>query len=298
MRLKSDLILLFVAAVWGSGFVAQRFAATHELGVFFFNGGRFLLGGVILLPLARFKLKVDRKTLPLLMLAGVLLFVASGLQQWGLQTTTVGNASFITGLYVVLVPLMLGLILKTRLSWISWAAALLAAVGIFLLSVTDEFRLTPGDVLELVGALFWALHVILVDRLVKRVDVLHFSIIQFITCGVLNLLAGFILDPVGMHGFSIAWQAVLYSGAIVVGVGFTLQGVGQKHAPPVDAAIILSMEAVFGGIFGVLLLSEVLIFRQILGCGLILAAMLLAQVKIGGNTLPVSEETQNLSDIV
>lgn len=278
-RWKSDLILLLVAAVWGSGFVAQRLAAA-SLGTFYFNGGRFLLAAVLLLPLTRLRWRGDAKRLPWMVLAGTLLFAAAGLQQAGLATTTIGNASFITGLYVVLVPLLVVLIWRRPVSGLSLLAALIAAVGAGLLSLQGELRLAPGDVLELIGAFMWAFHVLLVGRLADQgVDVLWFAIIQFAVCGALSLVLAFGLDPAGVSAMSTSWMAILYSAALPIGVGFTLQAAGQKGAPAVDAAIILSMEAVFGTLFGYLFLHELLSGRQLLGCALILAAMILAQFR-------------------
>jgi drug/metabolite transporter (DMT)-like permease len=279
MRWKSDLILLFVAAIWGSGFVAQRFAAVI-LDPFYFNGGRFLLAAILLLPLTRFQWKVERRQIPWMMLAGTLLFAASWFQQAGLATTTISNASFITGLYVVLVPLILFLVWKKKLYWLSWGAALLAGVGVGLLSLQGEFKLNPGDILELMGAVVWALHVILVGRLANQgVDVLWFAILQFSACALLSLSLAFGLNPQGVSAFAETWQAVVYSAIFPVGLGFTLQAAGQKGAPSVDAAIILSMEAVFGTLFGYLFMHELLTLRQLAGCLLILVAMILAQLK-------------------
>ena len=278
-RIKGDLALLLAAAIWGSGFVAQRIAAGH-LNAFYFNGGRFLLGALLLMPLTGFKFKVERKQVPWVLLAGVLLYAASALQQAGMATTTVGNASFITGLYVILVPVIVFLIWKKPVHWFSWVAALLAAVGVGLLSLQAEFHLAPGDTLELAGAFVWAFHVILVGKLMNQgVDVLGFTTLQFAACGVLGMASGLVVDPAGLSAFGVTWQAVLYSAVLPVGLGFTLQAAGQKGAPPVDAALILSMEAVFGVLFAFLFLQELLSPRQIAGCALILAAMLLAQIK-------------------
>lgn len=288
MRWKSDLILLFVAVVWGSGFVPQRLATEANLGTFYFNGGRFLLAAVLLLPLALWlkrgstppRLLVKQKELPWMALAGTLLFLAAGLQQAGLATTSVGNASFITGLYVVLIPVILLIFWRQRTSWFSWAAVGLATVGAMLLSLQGELRLSSGDVLELVGALVWALHVILVGRLAERgFDPFWFSVIQFTTCGLWNLALAVGIDPLGVQTLVQSWWIVLFSAAIPIGLGFTLQIVGQRHAPAVDAAIILSMEAVFGTFFAYLAFQETLTMRQLFGCALILIAMILAQLR-------------------
>lgn len=285
MRWKADLILLFVAAVWGSGFVAQRLAVS-QLSTFYYNAGRFLVAAALLLAVTlvrrRSVQRVTRQQVPWMVLAGGLLFAAAGLQQAGLATTTIGNASFITGLYVVLVPVILFVVLRQRIYWLSWFAVLLAALGALLLSMQGQFRLAPGDVLELIGALIWAVHVILVGRLAGQgVAILWFSVIQFATCGFLNLALALGLDPAGVHDLAISWPVVLYSGIFPIGLGFSLQIAGQKHAPPVDAAILLSMEAVFGTLFGYLLLSETLAPRQLLGCAFILGAMIVAQLKPG-----------------
>ena len=286
MRWKSDLVLLFVAAVWGSGFVAQRLATT-QLSTLYFNGGRFLLAALVIFLAARFirlgpVQPFDRKQIPWMMLAGSLLFAAAYLQQAGLYSTSIGNASFITGLYVVIIPLILFVIFRQQITWISWAAVGLAAIGGLLLSLQGELRLAPGDALELLGALMWAMHVILVGRLAQQgVDVLLFSVFPVATCGALNLGLALVLEPQGLASLFLSWQVVLYSALIPIGLGFTLQIAGQKHAPPVDAAIILSMEAVFGTLFGYLFMNETLAARQLAGCALILAAMVLAQIRPG-----------------
>lgn len=278
-RWKADLVLLLVAAVWGSGFVAQRLAAA-SLGTFYFNGGRFLLAALLLLPLTRLKWRGPRDRLPLMGAAGVLLFGAAGFQQAGLATTSIGNVSFITGLYVVLVPLLVFVIWRNRISWLSVAATFIAAVGVGLLSLSGEFQLAPGDILALIGAFLWAFHVILVGRLADQgVDVLWFAVTQFAVCGVLSLALALALDLPGAAAVGGSWLAILYSAVVPIGIGFTLQAAGQKGAPPVDAAIILSMEAVFGTLFGYLILQELLSGRQLLGCALILAAMILAQFR-------------------
>jgi drug/metabolite transporter (DMT)-like permease len=304
MRWKADLTLLFVAAIWGTGFVAQRLATT-QLGTFYFNGGRFLLAALVVFALSRFQKQAHEnegqhpeagqlpkqlpqqlprqlpKQLPWMALAGVLLFAGAGLQQAGLVTTSIGNASFITGLYVVLVPLIMLVFLGQRVTWVSWVAVGVAAMGAMLLSLQGELRLAPGDLLELLGALLWALHIILVGRLAAQgVDALALSTVQMAICGVLNLALALAIDPRGLGSLAAAWPVVVYSALFPIGMGFTLQITGQKHAPPVDAAIIMSMEAVFATLFGFLFLKELLSIQQLIGCALILSAMILAQVRV------------------
>jgi drug/metabolite transporter (DMT)-like permease len=279
VRLKSDLILLLVALIWGSAFAAQRVAAEH-LGPFLFNGLRFLVAVAVLLPLARFRPRVERKMLPWVALTGTVLFLASVLQQAGMQYTTAGNAGFITGLYVVLVPVVLVVILRQPVSWATWLAALLATLGALLLSTGGELKqLNPGDALELAGALAWALHVILVGWLARRVDVLSFVIGQDLVAGLLNLFFAGFTDMGTLPGLAQAGWAVLYTGVFSIGIGYALQGIGQKHAPPSDAALILSLESVFAAIFGFIFLKEYLSPVQLLGCGLIFVAIIQVQIR-------------------
>lgn len=286
-RWKSDLILLFVAAVWGSGFVAQRLAA-GEISALLFNGGRFLLASAVLLLAVRLlpKMSADQRRVTdqnrwWMAAAGVLLFLAAGLQQAGLATTTIGNASFITGLYVVLVPIILFVFLREHVTLLAWLAVVLAVVGVMLLSLQDSFRLAPGDGLVLIGSFAWALHVILVGRLAQRgVQVMFFAALQFGVCGLLNMALALLQDPTSIGGLLTNWQTVVYSALVPIALGFTLQIAGQRHAPPVDSAIILSTEAVFGTLFGWLFLNELLSARQLAGCVLILVAMILAQVRL------------------
>lgn len=281
-RAQADLLLLLVALIWGTAFVAQRVAALN-MGAFQFNGLRFLLGGLVLLPFAWGR---RDKATPLtrldvrdIAIAGMLLFGGASFQQVGLYHTTASNAGFITGLYVVLVPLMLSIGWRQRLRSAVWAAAGCAAVGLFLLSTGGRLRLAPGDGLELVCALIWGFHVIWLGRLVQRLDALRIAIGQSLVCGGLSLAWSALGEGAGLALVSAAWWAVLYTGVFSIGVGYTLQAVGQRVAPAADAAIILSLEAAFAALFGWLVLDERLSAIQLLGCGLMLAGMLLAQVR-------------------
>ncbi len=278
MRLKSDFILLLVALIWGSAFAAQRVAADH-LGPFLFNGVRFIIAVLVLLPMARFRLKVTRGILPWVALAGIVLFTASFFQQAGMKYTTAGNAGFITGLYVVLVPLVMVVFLRQPVSRWTWLAAGIATIGALLLSTGGEIKLNPGDALELAGAGAWAVHVLLVGWLARRTDVLSFVILQDLVSAVLNVVFSLFTDISTFPGLLPAAWAVLYTGIFSIGIGYALQGIGQRHAPPADAAIILSLEAVFAALFGFMFLNERLLPVQVLGCFLILAAILQVQLR-------------------
>jgi len=284
-RIRADLSLLLVAIIWGSAFVAQRIAAV-EVGVYLFNGLRFLLGGLVLMPLVVLGVfggqasPMDKKGFWGVVFAGLLILFGAGFQQAGLRTTTAANAGFITGTYVIFVPIILAIGMKKSLQPTTWMAAGLAVVGLFLLSSGWKLRLNPGDALELVCAIFWSLHVILIGWLVQRQDVMKMVIGQYLVCGLLSLLVGLVVESQAWPALLENWWVVVYTGIFSVGVGYTLQAVSQRVAPPSDAAVILSGEAIFAAFFGWLFLSEALGPLQLLGCAVILCGMLLAQVHL------------------
>ncbi|MFH1981007.1 MAG: DMT family transporter [Pseudomonadota bacterium] len=287
--LKSNALLLITAAIWGFAFVAQR-VGMEFVGPYTFNGVRFALGSLSLLPLLIMTANgkpdgpatagpVPSVRLTILggTAAGVALFLGASFQQVGLVHTTAGNAGFITGLYVVIVPI-LGLIWRQRPDAGTWAGAILAAVGLYFLSVTASFTIAYGDVLELIGAFFWAGHVHIIGWLSRRIHPLRIAFIQFATCSVLSLATAVFLETITWAGIQAALIPILYGGLMSVGIAYTLQVVAQKDAHPAHAAIILSLEAVFAAIGGWLLLGEVLSARGITGCGLMLVGMLLSQM--------------------
>ncbi|MBN2550723.1 MAG: DMT family transporter [Anaerolineales bacterium] len=285
-RLQADLALLLTSLIWGSAFVVQRLAAM-EAGVFLFNGLRFLLAALAVLPLARLPIfgpraikPPQKKELLGVLLLGLMLWGGAGFQQAGLRLTTAGNAGFITGLYVVFIPLILALGLRRTPRPVVWLAALLAAVGLFLLSTGGQMRVNPGDLLELVCAVFWACHLVLIGELVRRVDMRVVVIGQYLVCGTFSTATGVFLEPDVWPALLQNWWTVAYTGLLSVGLGYTLQALAQRYAPPADAAIILSVEAAFAAAFGWLFLGEVLNGWQLLGCGVMLAGMLIAQADI------------------
>jgi drug/metabolite transporter (DMT)-like permease len=281
--LQDDALLLATSAIWGFAFVAQR-VGMADVGPFTFNGVRFALGSLSLVPLilVRRRAGTERgeirggRLLASGVGAGGVLFVAASLQQIGIVTTTAGKAGFITGLYVVLVPLA-GLLWGQRAGWGRWAGALLAAAGLYLLGVTGRFTVARGDLLVLASALFWAAHVQLVGALAPRTDSLMLAAVQFAACAALSLTAAAFTEEVKLAAVLRAWAPILYGGLGSVGVAYTLQIVVQKTADPAHAAILLSLEGLFAAIGGWIILGERLPVRGVVGCGLMLAGMFASQ---------------------
>ena len=284
MRLKADLTLLVVSIIWGSAFVAQRVAG--QMGsVYLFNGARYLLAALVVLPLA---LRVKRKDKPSwtmsrdqykwMIVAGFLLFLGSAFQQAGMVYTTAGNAGFITSLYVVLVPIALFFVWGEKPHWMSIAAVGLAGVGAFLLSTGGRFEVKAGDALELLGALFWTFHVIVLGKFASKFEAMSFSVGQLFVCAILNIGIGFFAEPMMSFNWPLMF-AIAYTALFSLGLCYTLQVWAQRHTPPADAALILSLESVFAVISGWLILNERLVLIQIFGCVLIFIAVVLSQFK-------------------
>ncbi|HPB79414.1 MAG TPA: DMT family transporter [Sedimentibacter sp.] len=289
-EIKSVFILLLTAAIWGFAFVAQR-VGMGFLGAFTFNGIRFALGSISLLPVIYFfdkKFKSEnsaervdadiKTTIKSGVITGCILYIAASLQQVGLIYTTAAKAGFITSLYIVLVPI-LGIFLKQKTHSTTWLGAITAAVGLYFLSINEGFTIEFGDLLQVIGALFWAVHIQVIDKFVKNVDAIKLSSTQFATCSVLSLITAFIFEDISMSGVVSAIVPLLYGGVMSAGVAYTLQAVGQRYAKPSHAAIALSMEAVFAAIGGILILNETMSLRGYLGCALMLAGMLISQAE-------------------
>jgi drug/metabolite transporter (DMT)-like permease len=276
MRLKADLTLLFISILWGSAFVFQRIVG-EQGGVYYFNGMRFLLGAFILLPFIRKREPIPKDQWLWMGIAGTILFTAAALQQVGIQYTTAGNAGFITSLSVVIVPFVLLIGWRERPRWLAVVAVVMAGVGAYLLSTGGSFKVQKGDALELAGALFWSLHYVILGKFALRFAPVQFAAGQFVVAGLFNLLAGlFVEHPLFTGAFA---EAVVYTAVFSVGLGYTLQVWAQRYTPPAEAAIILSLEAVFAVLTGWLFLSERLSPIQVVGCALILGGVLLTQLR-------------------
>ncbi|MDR1429931.1 MAG: DMT family transporter [Spirochaetaceae bacterium] len=331
---RADILLLLTAGIWGFGFVAQR-SGMQYVGPFTYNAIRFILGSVSLIPLILY-FKNRRAKHPensehpenpentgaknpagtaffSTFLAGSLLFIAVVLQQLGIMFTTVGNAGFITGLYVVLTPIF-GIALGKKTGVPTWIGALFTLGGLYFLSAAGRMnRINPGDLLTIISAVFWSFHVLLIDRLVQKTDPLILSSGQFAWCGLYTLAAALLFEPavpswasfiapgfplqawhslsefaaalsgrITLEGFSLASALVpiLYGSLASVGIAYTLQVVAQKDAPPAHATIILCLEGCFAALGGVIILGEPLGPWTILGFMLMLLGMLITQWEV------------------
>lgn len=282
-NLKTDLLMLLTAAIWGSTFVAQQLGM-DSVGPFSYTGARMLLGAALIAPLWRWRggpfASIPVQTGSGLwgagLLLGLVLFSAINLQQVGLLGTSVSNAGFITGLYVVIVPVLLRLGGQhvTRQAWIAVA---LATAGLYYLSVKPDAGIAAGDWLQLGGALLWAVHVLLVGRLARRHDPLRLSVLQYLVAGVLSLAVALAQETITLEGLRQAGGAIAWGGVLSIGVAYTLQAIAQRHAIASHAAVIYSSEGLFSALCGWLVLGEQIGLRGWFGAWLLLAAMLLAQ---------------------
>lgn len=326
----ADFLLLLTAAIWGFGFVAQR-SGMQYVGPFAYNGLRFPLGSLSLIPLIVWRsyaakrakalrnddasdiLQESRKRfLKASLLAGTCLFVAVSFQQLGMMLTTAGNGGFITGLYVVLTPIF-GIFLGRKTGKATWFGAVLTFAGLYFLSAAGRLSdINPGDILVAISALFWAFHVLIIDRLVQNNDPIALSSGQFAVAGIFALFAAFLIepfisrwletaDPEFISAGLFAWKSfpvligglfsrtvpvslissavipILYGGLASAGIGYTLQAVAQRDAPPAHATIILCLEGCFAALGGIILLMEPIGRRTIIGFALMLMGMMISQ---------------------
>ncbi|MCL2833179.1 MAG: DMT family transporter [Treponema sp.] len=309
--LEADALLLLTACIWGFGFVAQR-SGMEYIGPFAFNGIRFLMGSLSLFPLIVIKLrgKSDesatvkiRRIIPSAFIAGTCCFIAVTLQQLGIMFTTAGNAGFITGLYVVMTPIF-GIFIGRKTGPATWAGTVFTFAGLFFISIAGKSNhINPGDLLVAAGAIFWTIHVLLIDAFVKKHDPIILSSGQFMACGLYSLVCAFTVEPLlasgiftwipfpallhGLNTGAVPFNSVsgavipvLYGGLASVGIAYTLQTVAQKNAPPAHATIILCLEGCFAAIGGIMLLHEPLGVRTILGFALMLSGMLVSQWEV------------------
>lgn len=289
--LRSSLLLLLTATIWGTAFVAQSVGMDY-VGPFTFNSVRNFIGGMVLIPciwfLNRKKTKEEREiqtgdTKTLLMsgiCCGICLALASSFQQIGILYTTVGKAGFITACYIVIVPI-LGLFLKKKCSPLIWVSVALAFVGLYMLCITESFSIGKGDILVMICALLFSLHIMVIDFFAPRTDPVKMSCIQFFTCGILCAFPMFLFETPRLTDMLAAWMPILYAGVLSCGVAYTLQIVGQKNMNPTVASLILSLESCISVLAGWIILHQQLSAKEIVGCFLMFFAIVLAQLPVG-----------------
>ncbi len=289
-EMKGNILLLITALIWGSAFVAQSVGMEH-IGAFTFQCTRSLVGSAVLVPVFLIKdavkkrsgacaeaKKSSRATLwKAGVICGIIMTVASNLQQVGIQYTTAGKAGFITALYIVIVP-VLGLFMGKKLSARIWLCIAMALVGLYLLSMTGGFRLSKGDTLVLLCAVAFSFHIVTVDHYVSLVDGVKLSCIQFMVCGVLSGIMMLIFERPTLSGLAAAAGPVLYAGVLSCGVGYTFQIIGQKYTKPTVASLLMSLESVFAVIAGMLVLHEIPAARETVGCVIMFAAIIITQL--------------------
>ncbi len=291
-QIKSSLILLLTATIWGVAFVAQSVGMEY-IGPFTFNAIRCVLGGLVLIPVilvlkkkkdtgAENQEKEDKKTLWAGGIAcGVILCIASNLQQFGIMEASVGKSGFFTALYIVMIP-VIGIFIGKRPGIKLWFCVALAVVGMYLLCMKDgSFTIERADIMLLLCALAFSFHILVVDYFSPRVDGVKMSCIQFFVCGVLSAVGMLFTETPDISNIQAAWLPLLYAGLLSCGVGYTLQIVGQKGINPVIASLIMSLESVISALAGWVILGQVLSPKEILGCVLMFVAIIITQIPIG-----------------
>lgn len=291
-QIKSSLILLLTATIWGVAFVAQSVGMEY-IGPFTFNAIRCVLGGLVLIPVilvfkkkketgAENQEKEDKKTLWAGGIAcGVILCIASNLQQFGIMEASVGKSGFFTALYIVMIP-VIGIFIGKRPGIKLWFCVALAVVGMYLLCMKDgSFTIERADIMLLLCALVFSFHILVVDYFSPKVDGVKMSCIQFFVCGVLSAVGMLFTETPDISNIQAAWLPLLYAGLLSCGVGYTLQIVGQKGINPVIASLIMSLESVISALAGWVILGQVLSPKEILGCVLMFVAIIITQIPIG-----------------
>ncbi|NLY43364.1 MAG: DMT family transporter [Clostridiaceae bacterium] len=291
-ELKASILLTLAAAIWGFAFVAQRVGIQH-IGSFVFTGIRFALGAFSLMPviwytnrkknITKGNKSYPRKGMRTAVLkagvvTGIVLFAAVTLQQFGLKDTTAGKAAFITGFYIILVPVF-GVFFNQKTNTKTWIAAVLAIIGLYLISVNENLYIAKGDLLVFACSFFFAAHILLINKYTQYLDALELSFVQYFVCSLISMIMAILFEDIAIFSILKAAIPILYGGIFSVGVAYTLQAYGQKYAKASHAAIIMSLESVFAVIGGTLLLKESMSLRGYAGCLLMLLSVIISQYK-------------------
>ncbi len=286
VSLRNSFLLFLAAFIWGVAFVAQSVGMDY-MGPFTFNGARFLMGSMVLLPLVYFRRKKDKEkhipgaglkiTLKGGVCCGLALGTAALLQQFGIMYTTVGKAGFITTLYIIIVP-VLGIFLGKKITGKVWIGAAAAAFGMYLLCMSGRLALGKGDTLVFICAIIFSVHILVIDYFSPKADGVELSCIQFLTAGIISSILAFIFEEPELSQFIEGIIPLAYAGIMSSGVAYTLQVVGQKDMDPTVASLILSLESVVSMLAGWVILGQALSARELAGCGLVFGAVILVQL--------------------
>lgn len=286
ISLKSSMLLFLAAFIWGVAFVAQSVGMDY-MGPLSFNGARFLMGSVVLLPLVIYRRQKNRKegipapdtkiTIKGGICCGLALCAAALLQQYGIMYTTVGKAGFITTLYIIMVPIF-GIFLKKRVPGKVWIGAVIAAFGMYLLCMSERLALSKGDGLVFICAIIFSVHILVIDYFSPKADGVEISCIQFLTAGVIASIGALLFENPQLGQFIAGIIPLAYAGILSSGVAYTLQVVGQKNVEPTVASLILSLESVVSMLAGWVILHQALTGRELFGCVLVFAAVILVQL--------------------
>lgn len=284
--LRSSLLLFLAAFIWGVAFVAQSVGMDY-MGPFSFNGARFLMGSLVLVPLVLYRRKFlngeerhfgSRKvTLTGGICCGLALCSAALLQQFGILYTTVGKAGFITTLYIIIVPIM-GIFLKKKIPGKVWLAAVIAMAGMYLLCMSEGLKLSKGDRFVFICAVLFSIHILVIDYFSPKADGVELSCLQFFTAGVICSILALVFEKPVLSSFIDGIIPLAYAGIMSSGVAYTLQIVGQKDLDPTVASLILSMESVISMLAGWVILGQAMSGRELFGCALVFGAVILVQL--------------------
>ena len=289
-----NIILLITAIIWGTSFVAQS-AGMDYIGPFTFNSIRTLMGGIVLIPVIivmritskgnktdkATQRKIDKRSLIGGVFCGIALCIASSFQQVGMVHTTAGKAGFITALYIIIVPFLTAVLFRKKVGFKIYMCVIIAMIGFYLLCIKKDFSLSQGDGLVLVCALFFSVHIVVIDYFTsKNVDCVLMSCVQFFVAGIIMLICMFAFESPDINSILDARFSILYSGVMSCGVAYTLQIVGQKRTDPTIATLLLSLESVFAALSGFIILKDDMTVKELIGCALVFIAVILAQIDL------------------
>ena len=278
---------LITTFIWGTAFIAQD-TGMDNIGPLTFNCSRFLVGFIFMLPIALIierkkiisEININRKLFfKYYIFMGISLFLGTSLQQAALQYTNIANAAFFTVFYVPIVPILLFMFYKIKVHWSIWPSILMCIIGVYLLSNFSDFKIMLGDALVILCSLFWALHIIFAGKFMKKFDLpIFYASLQSIFVFLLSMIAALIFEEIDIQKILLEYSSILYAGILSGGVAFTLQMYAQKNIDEAPAAIIYSLEGVFAALAGWIILNQILNLNNIIGCLLILLAVILSQI--------------------